>query len=195
MLKKALVLGAIASISSFSVAEQGELSYNFVGVGYQQAEILDEDFSGFGFYGSAAINESFFILGGYSTIESDNQFDIGAGPDDIDVTEFSLGIGFHTPISDTVDFVSTLEYADAEVESSGVSVDGNGYVLSAGVRAMLTDAVEIGGAVNYTDIEDESDTGVGIYGRYYTTDSVSIGVGFSTADDADSLSFDLRLDL
>ena len=195
MFKKALVFSAMASISSFSAAEQGTFSYNFIGAGYQQAEILDEDFSGFGFYGSAAINESFFILGEYSSIESDDQFDIGAGPDDIDATEFSLGIGFHTPISDTVDFVSTLEYAKAEVESSGISADGNGYLLSAGVRAMLNDAVEIGGAVSHADIEDSSDTGVGIYGRYYTTDSVSLGLGFSTADDADSFSFDLRLDL
>ncbi len=195
MVKKALVLGAMVSISSFSAAQQETFSYNFIGAGYQQAEILDEDFSGFGFFGSAAINESFFILGSYSAIESDDQFDIGAGPGDIDATEFSLGVGFHTPISDTVDFVSTLEYADAEVESSGVSIDGNGYVLSAGVRAMLTNTVEIGGAINYADIEDESDTGIGIYGRYYTTDSVSVGLGFSSADDADSLSIDLRLDL
>lgn len=194
MFKKALILGALASISSLSAAEQGTFSYNFAGIGYQQVEILDEDFGGFGFYGSAAINESFFILGEYSSIESDDQFDIGAGPDDIDATEFSLGIGFHTPISDTVDFVSTLAYADAEVESSGVSIDGNGYVLSAGVRAMLSDVIEIGGAVNHADIEDESETGIGLYGRFYTTDTVSLGLGYASADDADSLTFDLRMD-
>lgn len=194
MFKKALILGALASISSYSAAEQETFSYNFAGIGYQQVEILDEDFGGFGFYGSAAINESFFILGEYSSIESDDQFDIGAGPDDIDATEFSLGIGFHTPISDTVDFVSTLAYADAEVESSGVSIDGNGYVLTAGVRAMLSDVVEVGGSVGYADIEDESDTGISLYGRYYTTDTVSLGLGYASADDADSLIFDLRMD-
>lgn len=195
MFKKALVLGALASFSTFSAAQEETFSYDFVGIAYLQAEILDEDFGGFGFYGSAAINDSFFVFGEYSSIDSDDQLDLGAGPADVDATEFSLGIGFHTPISDSVDFVTSLAYGDAEVESSGVTVDGNGYILSAGVRAMLSDVIEIGGAINHADIEDESDTGVSLSGRYYTTETVSLGLGFSSADDADSLVFDLRLDL
>lgn len=196
MFKKALIIGAISSIASFSLtAEESTLSYTYAGIGYQTGELADIDFAGFGVYGSKALNESFFLLGGYTSIESDDQFDIGFGADEIEATTFSFGLGFHTPINETVDFVSTLSYADAEVEYLGLTEDGNGYILAAGVRALPSDVLELSAFINYADIEDGSETGYSLAARYFTTPDISLGLGYGSADDFDAVTLDIRFDL
>lgn len=195
MFYKALAIGTLTSILSVSaMAQESSLSYTYVGVGYQSGDIEDIDFGGFGIYGSLELNESFFLLSQYSSIESDDQFLVGSTVDDIEATSFSFGIGFHTPISDTTDFVSSLSYADAEVESADVSEDGNGYVLAAGVRAMPSDKVELSAFIDYADIEDGSETGFSLGARYFTMPDVSFGLGYGTSDDFDAFSIDARFD-
>ena len=196
MFKKALIIGAISSVASFTLsAEEAALSYTYAGVGYSNGDIADVDFSGFGFYGSVALNDSFFLLGEYSSIESDDKFDIGSSIDEIEATGFSFGVGFHTPINPTIDFVSSLSYADVELESSDVSEDGNGYILAAGVRAKPSDVLELSALIDYADIEDGSETGYSLSARYYATQAVSLGLGYGSSDDFDAISFDVRFDL
>lgn len=196
MFKKVLILSAITSIASFSVmADESPLSYTYAGIGYMDGDIADVDFTGYGIYGSSALNNNFFLLGGYSIIESDDQFLVGSSADEIEAKGFSFGVGFHTPISPTVDFVSSLSYADTEVGSADVSEDGNGYVLAAGVRAMPTEVLELGAFIDYSDIEDDSETGYEFSARYFTTPDVSVGLAFGSSDDFDALSLDIRFDL
>lgn len=196
MFKKALIIGAISSIASFSVtAEEAGLSYTYAGVGYQTGELADIDFSGFGIYGSKALNDSLFLVGQYNSIESDDQIDIGFGPDDAKLNTFSFGLGFHTPINSTVDFVSTLSYADAEIEYLGLTESGNGYILTAGARALPTDVLELGAFINYADIEGGGETGYSLGARYFTTPDISLGLGYGSADDVDAITFDVRFDL
>lgn len=196
MFKKALIIAAISSIASFSVtAEEADLSYTHVGIGYETGDIADVDFSGFGVYGSTALNDSFFLTGSYLSIESDDQFTDGFVTDDIEATGFSLGIGFHTPINATVDFVSTLSYADAEIEFADESEDGNGYVIAAGVRALPSDVLELSAFIDYADIEDGSETGYSLGARYFATPDVSLGLGYGSSDDFDAITFDVRFDM
>ena len=196
MLKKVLIVGVISSIASFSLtAEESALSYTYAGIGYQTGELADIDFGGFGVYGSKALNESFFLLGGYTSIESDDAFDVGFGADEIEATTFSFGLGFHTPINETVDFVSTLSYADAEVEYLGLTEDGNGYILAAGARARPSDVLELSAFIDYADIEDDSETGYSLGARYFTTPDISLGLGYGSSDDFDAITFDVRFDL
>lgn len=196
MFKKALIIGAISSIASFSVtAEEAALSYTFAGIGYETGDIADIDFSGFGIYGSKALNESLFLTASYLSIESDDQFTDGFVTDDIEATGFNLGIGFHTPINSTVDFVSTLSYSDVEVDFGDESEDGNGYVLAAGVRALPSDVLELSAFIDYADIEDGSETGYSLAARYFTTPDISLGLGYGSADDFDAVTLDIRFDL
>jgi len=194
MFKKALIIGAISSIASFSLtAEEAALSYTYVGVGYETGDIADIDTSGFGIYGSKALNDSFFLVGSYLSIESDDQFTDGFVTDDIEATGFNIGIGFHTPINPTVDFVSTLSYSD--VEFADESEDGNGYIIAAGVRAMPSDVLELSAFIDYADIEDGSETGYSFAARYFTTPDISLGLGYGSSDDFDAITFDIRFDL
>ncbi|EAS46030.1 Outer membrane protein, porin family protein [gamma proteobacterium HTCC2207] len=196
MFKKALIIGAISSIASFSLtAEEAALSYTYVGVGYETGDIADIDTSGFGIYGSKALNDSFFLVGSYLSIESDDQFTDGFVTDDIEATGFNIGIGFHTPINPTVDFVSTLSYSDVEVEFADESEDGNGYIIAAGVRAMPSDVLELSAFIDYADIEDGSETGYSFAARYFTTPDISLGLGYGSSDDFDAITFDIRFDL
>jgi len=196
MFKKALIIGAISSIASFSLtAEEAALSYTYVGVGYETGDIADIDTSGFSIYGSKALNDSFFLEGSYLSIESDDQFTDGFVTDDIEATGFNIGIGFHTPINPTVDFVSTLSYSDVEVEFADESEDGNGYIIAAGVRAMPSDVLELSAFIDYADIEDGSETGYSFAARYFTTPDISLGLGYGSSDDFDAITFDIRFDL
>lgn len=196
MFKKALIIGAISSIASFSVtAEEAALSYTHAGIGYETGDIADIDFSGFGIYGSTAFNDSFFLTGSYLSIESDDQFSDGFVTDDIEATAFRLGVGFHTPINATVDFVSTLSFADAEIEFADESEDGNGYILAAGVRALPSDVLELSAFIDYADIEDGSETGYSLGARYFATPCVSLGLGYGSSDDFDAITFDVRFDM
>jgi hypothetical protein len=196
MFKKALIIGAISSIASFSVtAEEAGLSYTYAGIGYETGDIADIDFSGFGIYGSKALNESFFLTGSYLSIESDDQFTDGLVTDDIEATGFTFGVGFHTPINSTVDFVSTLSYSDVEVEFADESEDGNGYIIATGVRALPTDVLELSAFIDYADIEDGSETGYSLGARYFTTPDISLGLGYGSSDDFDAITFDVRFDL
>ena len=195
MFKKALVIGVISSIASFSLtAEESALSYTYAGIGYETGDIADIDFSGFGIYGSKALNESFFITGSYLSIESDDQFTDGFVTDEIEATGFNLGIGFHTPINSTVDFVSTLSYADAEVEFADDSEDGNGYILAAGVRALPSDVLELSAFIDYADVDGGSETGYSLGARYFTTPDILLGLGYGSSDDFDAITFDVRFD-
>jgi hypothetical protein len=196
MFKRKLLIGALASVAACSsFAEDSDLSYTYVGVAYQTGEIVDEDFAGFGIGGSAAINDSIFVLGQYSSLISDDEFDVGFGAGDIEVTQFNFGIGFHTPMANNVDFVASLSYVDAEIEYLGVTVDGNGYLLSLGVRGKPTDVLELSAAINYADIEDEGEAGYGVSARFFAAPKISIGLGYGSADDVDTISLDLRFDI
>ena len=196
MFTKQLIIGAIATTAAFnSYAEDSDLSYTYVGLAYQTGEVLNEDFSGFGVSGSAALNESIFVIGNYNRMTSDDKYNVGFGSDDIEVTQFDLGLGFHTPVAKNIDFVASLSYADAEIKYFGNKADGNGYLLNAGIRAKPTEMLEFGAAINYADIEDDGETGYSLSARYFAAPTLSIGLGYGSADDIDTLSLDVRFDL
>ena len=73
----------------------GDLSYNFVQLGYQKVD-FDNDFvdssidgDGFGISGSFEVGESWFISAGYSKLQLDTDFGF-----DVDYDELGLGVGW-----------------------------------------------------------------------------------------------------
>ena len=120
------------------------LSYNFIEGAYARVEldddIVDVDGDGFGIGGSFEINENFFGFAGYSSAE----FDFG-----VDLNQLDAGIGYHTGISANTDFVATLAYVRAEVDAGLFgSVDEDGWGASIGLRSMVSDRVELNGAIS-----------------------------------------------
>lgn len=179
MLKQ--LLGVMLALS-VSPAFAGGLSYNFVELGYQNAE-LDGDFAGisvdgdgYGISGSFEVGESWFIVASYGTLD----FDFG-----VDLDQLSIGGGFYMDVSDRADFYATLSYIQAEVSASGFgSADEDGYGVTVGMRGMVTDKVELNGSLSYSDLGDGADgTAFGAGALYSFTDTFALGVGLETDDD------------
>jgi hypothetical protein len=157
----------------------GDISYNYIELGYQKIDFDEElspgvsiDGDGFGVAGSFEVGESWFVGVGYS------QADFDLGIDSIDFDEIAAGIGWHTTMSNNSDFYALLQYVRAEASLSGFpSVDEDGIGFEIGVRGMVTDNIEIGGSIGYVDLGDAGDgTTFGANVLYNFTDNFAAGV-------------------
>ena len=179
MLRSVLFTALIAF--SASAGAQG-FDYNYFSVGYQRMNLddgfIDVDGDGFGVDGSFAINDSFFIFGAYGMGEFSEQ------GQSVDVDTLSLGIGWHTPLTERVDFVTGVSYEYIELSASGFgSADENGYGLGVGLRFQASEAIELTGGINYVDYGDGDDTGFGVGMLYGISENVDIGVSADWAED------------
>ena len=179
MLKRFLSIVVLLSVSP---AFAGDLSYNFVEIGYQKAE-FDYDFGGssvdgdgYGISGSFEVGDSWFITASYGTLD----FDFG-----VDLDQLSVGGGFYMNLSERVDFFAVVSYIRAEVSASGFgSADEDGYGVAVGMRGLVTDKVEVSGSISYADLGSGADgTAIGVEGLYSFTDNFALGLGIQTDDD------------
>jgi hypothetical protein len=188
MFRAALLRPLFVSLFAFSATAAAEgISYNFIQGSYGQVEFddLDVDGDGFGVEGSVALTERFHLFGGYTTAD----MDFG-----IDLNQLEAGLGFNSPLSDTVDLVASVAYVSAEVDAAGFgSVDDSGFGLGIGLRGMLTPAFEANGEIQYVDFGDGGDdTGFGAGFLYSFTDQFAAGASGDWSDDFSSYQLNAR---
>lgn len=156
--KRTIVLASLLALPLAAQA-QDDFDYTYVEGAFVNGDsdvgLLNIDLDGIRIGASYGFGDSFFVVGSYSDLD----YDFG-----VDGSVLALGAGFHTRISDDLDFVADLSYIDTEVGNSS----DNGYGINAGVRARVSDDFEVEGGVSYVDL-DNSDTGLRIAGRYYFT--------------------------
>lgn len=185
-MKRSCAFVALLSLSAAAAADG--LDYSYFQGSYSQIEFddIDVDGDGFGLSGSYALGDRFAVIGGFG--KGDLDFDV-------ETTEFEVGGLFHTPLSDSVDFVGTLTYVSVEVDVPGFgSADDDGFGLGAGLRAMATPQVELHGGISYVDLNDSGDdTGFGAGVRYHFTEAFSAGLAGSWGDDASSYGISGRI--
>ena len=177
-------------------AQQSSISYDYVEAAVTKGEVLDEDFTGVGVAASFSITESFFMKGTYSVGESDDkyQFGFGSQADEIELSGFTFGVGFHAPLSNTTDFVTSLSYVNSEVEFGNVSDDANGYNADIGLRSMVMSNLELEAIIAYTDGSDvDGDVSFEASARFYITPAFAVSIGYSDGDDVSGISAGLRL--
>ena len=177
---RSIVLLAAVSMSGAALAQ--DLDYNFVQASYGQFELdgVDADGDGFGIGGSMAVSDSFHLFGSYAMAD----FDFG-----VDMNTLSLGVGYNTPVAESIDLIASLAYVSAEVEASGFgSADDNGYGLGVGLRGMATPAVELQGGISYVDFggNSDGDTSFGAGLLYHFSESFAAGVSGEWGDDISS---------
>jgi opacity protein-like surface antigen len=179
MLRSVLFTALVAF--SASAGAQG-FDYNFFQVGYERVTLddgsFDVDGDGFGIEGSFEISQSFFLTADYGIAEFEE------GGVEVDVDTLSAGIGWHTPLSDQLDFVANLSYEYIELSALGQSQDESGYGLGAGLRYQATDALEINGGIGYVDYGDGDDTTLGVRALYGITDNIDVAVSGEWGDDS-----------
>ncbi len=154
-------------------------SYDYVELGYINAEFdagpADLDGDGFRIEASVSATDAVFVYANYADIG----LDLG-----IDATLLEIGGGWHTPLSNSTDFVATLAYVNVEADAGGgLSADDDGFGISAGLRGTPADRIELRGRILYEDLDD-SNTSLEIFGDYYFTENFSLGAGFLIDDDA-----------
>ena len=176
-LAAALVIAATGS----AIAAEG-LSYDLLegGYGYADLDNTTEHGDKFSVGGSVGMGERFF---GFATLGT---LDVS----DLNLTGLSLGAGWHTAISSSVDFLAGLSFELLDPEGGGASWTGYGAMV--GVRGKAGDKLELDGAVKYADLESGIDGLVFSAGsRYYFTEAFAAGLDISLDDDADTTTFGL----
>ncbi len=187
MLRSALLLILLA-LSASVYAD--EFSYNSFTASYGQIDFDDVNADGdiLGVSASAEIGESFFAFGSYGAGEIDDGF-ISA-----DVDSWNAGLGYHMPMSDSVDFVARLsyEYVDISVPGFG-SGDDDGFGLGAGIRYAANDEFEIDAGIKYVDMDDGGgDTALSAGFLYNFTENFAVGLAGDWGDDVTAYSIGVR---
>lgn len=184
---RSMMVLALIPLSGAALAE--DFDYSFVQGSYGQVDFDGlGDGDGLGIAGSMAVSDRFHVFGGYETGEID--IDVGGFSFDADFDGFEAGLGFNTPVSDTVDLVATLSYLSLDIEG----VDEDGYGLGVGLRAMASPTVELNGGINYADLggSDSGDTSFGAGFLYHFTDTFAVGLGGDWGDDVSSYALNGR---
>ena len=167
-------------------AETNGLRYTYIEGRYVDVEFddLDADGDGFGIGGSVAVSDDFFLTAGYTDLD----LDFG-----VDAQEFLLGVGYHYGLSEVLDLVGEVGYADVEIDTRFGDFDDNGLFLSGGLRWMVVDQLELNGKLRYVDLDDSgSDTSIVLGGLFHVTADLAIGAGAEISDDADVYSVGIR---
>ncbi|MBT8422276.1 MAG: porin family protein [Gammaproteobacteria bacterium] len=178
----ALLFPALASAVDSLNYRYSELSYTS---GDLDAPGGDIDADAISLFGSYAINDKLAVTAGISSgeIETGELALIG---DDTDTKGISFGLVPHYPLSDKTDVLMPVAIQWSEAEVGSVKEDDIGFSIGAGVRSLVTELIELEAGVDYVDVGDESDTVVSGSVRLHATDTLSIAVGGSHADDVDS---------
>ena len=175
---------ALAALPLMAQAEN--FDYTNIEVGYVSTEIdvglVDVDGDGLGIRGAYEFAPEWYVFGGLADLE----FDF-----DVDGTEYEFGVGWHNSLSAKTDLIAEVSYVSVELDSGFASAEEDGFGLGVGVRAHAWENVQLEAGVAYVDLDD-SETSLGLAGRYYVTEAVAVGLGLSFSDDADSLTFGVR---
>ena len=178
---RSVLFTALLALSASAAAQ--DFDYNYLSLGYERVTLddgtFDVDGDGIGLNGSFEIGESFFVFGGYGMAEFEE-----AGIE-VDADTLSIGLGWHTALSNEVDFVAGLSYEYIDLSALGISVDDNGIGLGVGLRFAASDAIEVNGGIDYVDYSDGGDdTTFGLGMLYSVSDNVDIGVRGEWGDDS-----------
>jgi hypothetical protein len=164
-----------------------QMSYNAFDISLLDVELggdlPDVEGDGFELGGSFELGDKFFLFGTWQEQDLDS---------DVDGSELELGAGLHHPLNETLDFVATLSYIDAEVEWRNFSADEDGLGLGGGIRARVAESFEIDASLKLVDFDSGSDTGFSFGGRWYFHDMMAITAAADFFDNADTLRIGFR---
>lgn len=183
---KKLFATAMLSACAFTTLAAAP-SFNYIQGGYVTDLNSEDDFDGWEIKGSFELNNDFYVTGNYQNLGAD------IFSNNVDADLFSAGIGYKMMLSSNTAFFTELEYLHAKIDVQGYSSDSeNGYQIGAGVRSMLTNALEVKAAAYYQDISD-SDQYIKLGAAYQLNNSLSVYADIDTDFDDSQLMTGLRV--
>lgn len=127
-----------------------------------------DDGGGAALEGSFAFTDNFFVFGAYSETESDVMVrteDVFL-PADTDITRFDVGVGANAELTERMDFVGRVAYADIDfgefelgTTSDFDTIDedsSDGFAVDAGIRSQVLDNLEGSIGVRYLTLDSDN---------------------------------------
>ena len=178
------------------------ITYNAVLVSYSRVDIdgLSDAGNEFAIEGSVEVMDYAHLWGMLSHANVENVVDVpdlGHLSTDAGSTVLGAGVGLHRHLTDRVSVFGRVGYlivdGDAETSLDGEAVPelstgekDDGFTISGGARTMLTERLELRGAVMYVDIGGDDDTRGTAELEYRVREDVGVFVRGSIEQDASS---------
>ncbi|ERP91757.1 hypothetical protein Q670_00950 [Alcanivorax sp. P2S70] len=186
MLKKTLLVSGIAlAVAAPAMAEQRTSSVRDNGFSYSYGQLAydrwdfdgDWDADALSAEGSFGLDEHIFLRGALRFYDGDY---------DIDGKQLSAGVGFHTPLQQGLDFVTSADIIYDDRDYRFGDDDDVGFEVRGGVRHATTEKLELSGGLTYIDLYDDD---LGVYGEglFKVTPVVDLGARVVVASDRDSI--------
>jgi hypothetical protein len=159
---------------------QGAFSYSFIEANYLWTDIdgLDDPLDGWEARISFELPLNIFLQGSYGQVS-----------DDFDLDTWRLGAGWHLPVGQKLDFYGILSVAGQDVEDGE---NDDGVAAEIGGRFLLGNRMEVNARGQWMDVEEDSEAGVGIGGRFYFTPKLSGGVNADFLEERELYAIGLR---
>ena len=186
--QRSLLMAVILLASSNAISR--EISYDYIQGTYSSVTDSrfpnDIDGDRFGVSGSLGVTQNLALTAGFNATSFDN---------DIDTSQFVLGVTLHAPIAVGTEVVGNLSALKAEIEGTKFDDNDTGAIVGIGIRHLVTNSVELDGGISYTDVLDDNFTTFGFGARFYANDEISFGIGYAAEDDADSILLNARFEI
>lgn len=184
-MKRTILFSSLLAAMGPGVA-LAEFTYSNVEVSFIDVELdgaANVEGDGFEIAGSYDLSNRLFLFGEWQ----DQSFDF-----DIDGRSLELGAGLKHEINPDLDFVGTLSFMDIELDTGFGSAEDDGLALGGGIRSRLGDSFELDAMLRYIDLDQDSDTGFSLGGRYYFSQNLALSFGTDMHDNADTLRVGFR---
>lgn len=169
---------ALMCILAAPLAAADDLSYSYAEGWYSDIDFDGIDGDALGGGVSVEVSDATFIYGAYESGEINTWFD------DVDISTLQIGGGWHTPFTDSTDFVVQGGGFRADVSDYGDAEWGAN--VGAGVRGAVTQVIILEAGIQYahfwdSDIDGELSTSVG--GEFRVSESLSLNAGYTWGED------------
>lgn len=191
-MKKIFMLAAsLATLIPLSVSAD-EPSYNYLYGGYSKSSINQlSGGKGYVFGGSYSYYPNWFFAADYGH----NSYNGGYQTGGFFTASYTLAVGAYMPISDSMDLVGTVAYANdhwkqgpSESLFPGFTISTSdtksGYNLTIGIRAMALDQLELNAFIGHNDAglvshnHNNSETTGSVGAVYNFTDQFAMGISY-----------------
>jgi len=195
-MNKILKIAAALAIAAPITANADGPSYNYLYLGYSKSSV--EGYSGgkgYTFGGSYEFYPNWFFAADYGHNSYNGGFQTGG----FFTQDYTLAIGGHLPITDSVDFVGRVAYANDHWKQGpstnlfpGFTVATSdtkaAYDLGFGIRAMVLDQLELNAFVDHNNVgllshdHNNSETTGSVGAVYNFNDQFALGLSYARSN-------------
>ena len=183
-----MLCGTAAALLALPGIGRAEFNYTAVDFSYADVKVdvgpFNVDGDGFALGGTYTVSDAFFVGGSYEDYGLDFN---------VDASILEIGGGYFYTFNEDLDFVATFSYVDTEVSSGGLSADDNGLAIGGGVRARLSDRIDVDAMAKITDFDKgDNDSGVELRGRYFFNDDFAVTAQIDLGKDIETMRIGIR---